>query len=184
MKKKNETETNNMNNIKNDLDDDYYLQTYQKNFSLSDLKTKEYNNQNENNINNTIKILKQNDLDININNSLNLNYLNNLNNNYLNHLDDYKIDNLNVNKNLYENSFQKYNYYNINDYNSNNNINNQNDLFDEGYQSKKATNSLINNFRDFEEDKKREFIKLDDKTKNFENAKEYNKKIDNKIKIN
>ena len=182
--KRNETETNNLNNIKNDLDNDYYLQSYKKNFSRTNYFPKEYNNQNENNnndINNTTQIQRQSNSNINMNNSVNLNYLNRSNNNYLNYLDDYKIDNLNVNKNLYEKNFQKYNFYkinNINNINKNNNINN-NDFFDDVYDSKKPTNSLFNNFRDFVIDKKREFIKEEDKSKNLENPEKFNKKTDN-----
>ena len=170
--KRTETEANNINNIKNELDNDYYLESYKKKYLGTKSITKDYNNENEIKYNNTAQILRQTKSNTNIINSPNLNYLNK-SNNYLNYLDDYKNNNLNLSKNSYEKKFEKYNYYDLND---NNNNNNQSDYFSDGYQSKKPTNLLFNNFLDFIKDKKRDFIKEEeDKNKNFENT--YNKKI-------
>ena len=170
--KRTETEANNINNIKNELDNDYYLESYKKKYLGIKSITKDYNNENEIKYNNTAQILRQTKSNTNINNSPNLNYLNK-SNNYLNYLDDYKNNNLNLSKNSYEKKFEKYKYYDLND---NNNKNNQSDYFSEGYQSKKPTNLLFNNFLDFIKDKKRDFTKEEeDKNKNFENS--YNKNI-------
>ena len=99
--KRTETEANNINNIKNELDSDYYLESYKKKYLGTKSITKDYNNENEIKYNNTAQILRQTKSNTNINNSSNLNYLNK-SNNYLNYLDDYKNNNLNLSKNSYE----------------------------------------------------------------------------------
>ena len=92
--KRTETEANNINNIKNDLDNGYYLESYKKKYLGTKDITKDYNNQNGSRYTNTPKILRQTKSNINIKNATNLNYLNKPTN-YLNYWDKYKNNNLN-----------------------------------------------------------------------------------------
>ena len=164
------TEINENNNYNND----YYLQSYKKNLTRTNYRTKEYN---KNGVNNSI--IKPKNVNIKINN-----YINNLNNpnkanNYLDYFPDknrntnnHKYHHINSNSNIIEEKYERYNYKNKNMYN-NKNYKNKNEYLENLNQFKEEMNSRFNNFRNFIMDKRKEIFNEENKSRNFELPENY-----------
>ena len=158
----NDNDEENGQNESNEINKDYYLQSYKRHLSRTNYRSKNYN---KNIHNNSINVIKQNNTNIRINNPTVLNN-SNQSKNYLEYFSN-KNSNININKPKNEEKYERYNNYISQNYN-NNSRNNKRDYFDEINQFKEQINTRFNNFRDYIRDKRKEITREENKSLNYE----------------